>query len=167
MERAPAFTVFDSLTDKQHETLRLAASHLTSKQIARELGVAPITIDKRIESVRARLSGIARPDLLRLYTKWLEAYGRAIDDPTILGQSSENGAENLSQPSDPALTFADSLTFDGRAEWERDQAWLRPGLNPSDLGVGGKLLVILGGAVAIMMVAVLSVAFANALRSFF
>lgn len=167
MEPNLAFRVFDSLTGKQHETLRLAASHLTSKQIAKELGVAPITIDKRIEGVRARLSGIARPDLLRLYTKWLATYDQAIDDPSILGQCSENGAESWSQPADPVLNFADSLTFDERAGWERDQVWLRPGLNPSDLGVSGKLLVILGGAVAIMMVAVLSVAFADALMSFF
>ena len=57
----------------------------------------------------------------------------------------------------------DSLTFDGRAAWDRMPQGLQPGIKPSDLGIGGKLLLILVGAVAIMMVAVLSMAFANAL----
>jgi hypothetical protein len=64
-----------------------------------------------------------------------------------------------------AYRFEDSMAFDARASWDRKPVWLRPGLKPSDLGIGGKLLVMLGGAAAIMMVAVLSMAFADALMS--
>lgn len=160
-----AFGVFDSLTERQHATLALAARHLTSKQIALEMGVAPVTIDKRIEAVRARLGSIPRPDLLRLYGEWIDAYERAIDEPIILGGAAGNRSNPAAQPVEFALRFDDSITFDARASWDRKSDWLRPGLKPSDLGVGGKLLVMLGGAAAIMMVAVLSMAFAHALMS--
>ena len=55
MGHADFANIFSSLTEKQHEALALACQHLTSKQIAQELGVAPVTIDKRIDAVRAAL----------------------------------------------------------------------------------------------------------------
>lgn len=169
---ADAFPLFDSLTSKQHEALKLAAGHLTSKQIAMHLGVSPATIDKRIETVRSRLGNIPRSDLVRLYLLWSEercaagTYDRIISDPIILGGLHRGLPETEPQPTDRSLVFEDSLAFDARASWERDPTWLRPGLTPSDLGVSGKILAMLGGAVAILMVAVLSMACVNALMSF-
>lgn len=162
-----AYHVFDSLTDKQHETLMLAAAHLTSKQIALELSVSPVTIDKRIEALRARLGFLARTELLRLYRQWCQIHDRTIDDPIILGVGASDAADLGPQPADHALLFEDSILFDARSSWDqqRGNVWLHPGLNPSDLGVTGKLLVMLGGAVAIMMVAVLCMAFVDALMS--
>lgn len=65
-----AFPVFESMTAKQHETMRLAVLLLTSKEIAAILGVAPVTVDKRIEALRARLGSIPRNELIRLYRQW-------------------------------------------------------------------------------------------------
>lgn len=165
MSPTNAFAVFDSLTEKQHQTLLLATRHLTSKQIAHQLNLAPVTIDKRIEGVRARLAAIPRTDLLRLYGQWRDTYDRTICDPIILGEQAERPASRSEQPLEEALLFQDSVVFDSRASWDRPSGWLRPGLNPSDLGIAGKLLVMLVGAVAIMMIAVLSMAFAEALMS--
>lgn len=165
MPKDDAFAVFDSLTEKQHVTLTLASRHLTSKQIAIELAVAPVTINKRIETVRARLGLIPRTELLRLYGEWRERYDRIIDDPIILAREPSKSDGCDAQPVNFALSFEDSLSFDGRTSWDRQKTWLRPGLKPSDLGVSEKLLLIAGGAVAIMMVAVLSIAFADALMS--
>lgn len=158
-------SVFESLTEKQHQALSLAAERLTSKQIAQELGVAPVTIDKRIEAVRTRLGSMPRSDLLRIYTKWRSDYCRPIDDLIILGSESKLPSDAGAQPEEAVLTFHDSIAFDARASWERHADWLRPGVSPSDLGVVGKLLFMLAGAVAILMVAVLSIAFAEALMS--
>jgi DNA-binding CsgD family transcriptional regulator len=165
MSRNDATYVFETLTDKQHATLVLASRHLTSKQIAIELGVAPVTIDKRIEAIRARLDAITRPELLRLYADWSGNYGRIIDEPSILANAGIDQGYSEPQQGEYAFVFEDSLSFDARASWERVPVWLRPGINPSDLGALGKLLAMLGGAVAIMMVAVLSVSFADALTS--
>ncbi|MBA4046333.1 MAG: hypothetical protein C0471_18235 [Erythrobacter sp.] len=165
MSPPDASSVIDSLTEKQHEALALAARHLTSKQIAQKLGVAPVTIDKRIEAVRARLGYISRSDLLRLYREWCDDYGRIIDGPIILDQTEcppalPEAPQHLSD-----LMFHDSLAFDARASWDRGRNLLRPGLTPSELGVGGKLAAMLLGAVAIMMIAVLCMAFVDALMS--
>lgn len=165
MSPEDACAVFDTLTEKQRQTLSLAANRLTSKQIAHQLGVAPVTIDKRIEAVRSRLGAIPRPDLLRAYGQWAESYDRHIYDPIILGGEPQIEAIPSSQPSDLAFVFEDSIPFDASASWEQQRSWLHPGMKPSDLGVSGRLLVMLGGAVAIMMVAVLSMAFADALMS--
>lgn len=160
-----AFSVLDSLTEKQHEALALAARHLTSKQIAQQLGVAPVTIDKRIEAVRARLGHIPRPDLLRLYRDWCDDYGRPIDDPIILDQTEQPDAVPGAPQQVSSLMFQDSIAFDERVSWDRSRRLLRPGLTPSELGVTGKLAVMLMGAVAIMMIAVLCMAFVDALMS--
>lgn len=165
MTSADPFAIFESLTDKQHEALSLAAKHLTSKQIAQTLGVAPVTIDKRIEAVRARFGHMARADLLRLYSAWCEAHDRLIDDPIILDCQSSLPSFNAHQQDPNPLLFQDSVAFDARAPWDRQRILLRPGLTPSELGIGGKLIVMLFGAVAIMMVAVLCMAFVDALMS--
>jgi DNA-binding CsgD family transcriptional regulator len=165
MSPEDAFAIFDSLNDKQHETLMLAARHLTSKQIAQQLGLAPVTIDKRIEGVRSRLDGLPRTDLLRLYKEWGDTYDRTINGSIILEPTPSEVPDPWERPSDPALTFGDNLVLDARAPWERQSVWLRPGMKPSDLGVGGKLLAMLLGAVAIMAVAVLCMAFVEALTS--
>lgn len=159
------FLVFDSLTNKQHEALALAAQQLTSKQIALELGVAPVTIDKRIDGIRARCGNLSRSDLSRLYRSWCETYDRTIDEPTILDEEHFHPSLLPEQLPGSPFSFHDSVAFDARASWDRGLPLLRPGLTPSDLGVGGKLFVMLVGAAAIMMVAVLSVAFVDALMS--
>ena len=157
--------IFGTLTEKQHEALSLAAKHLTSKQIAQSLGVAPVTIDKRIEAVRARFGHMARSDLLRLYRDWCEAHDRPIDGPTILDHQPLLPPLPSSQRDPTTMMFHDSFAFDARASWDRPGSLLRPGLTPSELGTGGKLIVMLFGAVAIMMVAVLCMAFVDALMS--
>ena len=55
---------FDSLTEKQAPGLYVWL-HGTAppRQIANALSLAPVTIDKRIESVRSRLGAIPRADL--------------------------------------------------------------------------------------------------------
>lgn len=167
MDKQEAYATLETLTPKQHETLVLAARHFTSKQIAQQLGVAPVTIDKRIEAVRSKLGAMPRTSLLQLYEEWCRYDGQTIDEPIILGFATADGAENVGQPSGQAFVFEDSLTFDARASWERAAGGRRSGFSPSDLGVVGKLLVMILGAVAMLMAAVLSMAFANALMAMF
>ena len=157
-------SVFRALTDKQHEALMLACEHLTSKQIAIKLGVAPVSVDKRIDSVRSKLGNISRVELLHLYQNW-HGYDRTIPEPIILPQQTLIASQDSEQIGEPVYRFEDSLAFDVRPSWDQPLDYLRPGLRPSDLGVGGKLLVMLAGAIAILMVVVLSLAVATSLRT--
>lgn len=157
-----AESVFRALTDKQHEALMLACGHLTSKQIAIKLGVAPVSVDKRIDGVRAKLGNISRVELLHLYQSW-QRYDQTLPDPIILPSQAPMAAHHEQQIAEHVYRFEDSLAFDARSSWDRSFDYLRPGLRPSDLGVGGKILAMLAGAVAILMVVVLSLAVATSL----
>lgn len=158
-------SVFEALTEKQHEALVLACAHLTSKQIAIKLGVAPVTIDKRIDGVRAKLGNITRVELLHLYQGWQDGYDRIVPAPIILPVHSPIAAQDEQQLVEHTYQFEDSLTFDVRTSWDKSIGLLRPGIRPSDLGVSGKLLAMLAGSVAILMVVVLSLAVVTSLET--
>lgn len=55
------------LTAKQHEVLALVADNRTSKEIAGLLGVSESAVNQRIEIIRARLGGLPRGEIARLY----------------------------------------------------------------------------------------------------
>jgi DNA-binding CsgD family transcriptional regulator len=65
MTKAPAS--LSVLTDKQREVLALVADNRTSKEIAGRLGISESAVNQRIEMVRARLGGLPRGELARLY----------------------------------------------------------------------------------------------------
>ncbi len=49
-----------SLTEAQIECLRMVAMHKTSKEIARELGISPYTVDQRLDLAREKLEVATR-----------------------------------------------------------------------------------------------------------
>ena len=73
------------LTEKQREVLSLIADNRTSKEIAGFLAITESAVNQRIEAVRARLGGIPRAELARLYRQM------AIAKPA---DSNANGTSN-------------------------------------------------------------------------
>ncbi len=65
--KAPAERSLPQLTRKQREVLALVADNRTSKEIAGLLGISESAVNQRIEIVRARLGGLPRGELARLY----------------------------------------------------------------------------------------------------
>lgn len=65
--RAHAERSLPQLTRKQREVLALVADNRTSKEIAGLLGISESAVNQRIEIVRARLGGLPRGELARLY----------------------------------------------------------------------------------------------------
>lgn len=59
--------LLDALTPKQREVIALAAEGMTSKEIARKLGVSESAVNQRIEVIRQRLGGMSRAQIARLY----------------------------------------------------------------------------------------------------
>lgn len=55
------------LTAKQREVMALVADNRTSKEIAGLLGISESAVNQRIELIRARLGGIPRGEMARLY----------------------------------------------------------------------------------------------------
>lgn len=65
MHNAP--NVIDSLTDKQCEALELVLQHMSSKEIAKQLGISPRAVDQRLDAVRSKLGAATRWKAARLY----------------------------------------------------------------------------------------------------
>lgn len=57
----------DKLNDGQRDCLRLVLAHLTSKEIARELGVSPHTVDQRLRTVMRILNVQSRFEAARKF----------------------------------------------------------------------------------------------------
>ena len=156
--------VFETLTERQREVLDLAALHMTSKQIARNLGISHKTVDRRIENIRARLENVPRSDLLRLYVSFTADGGKT---PSAFSHLSSNCPRPQSsvRQFESHVTFQDSLVLDERTEWDRGADWRIPEIHLSDFGPGTRILLMLLGAVAIMALAVLTFTASSALST--
>lgn len=69
------------LSAKQRDVLALVADNRTSKEIAGLLGISESAVNQRIEIVRARLGGLPRGELARLYRQEF-SLGEAESEPT-------------------------------------------------------------------------------------
>ena len=72
------------LTDKQRACLRLVWRHRESKEIARELGISPHSVDGRIKTAMRRLGVEDRYEAARLLA---EAETGGTDQPPVYGSS--------------------------------------------------------------------------------
>lgn len=70
------------LTGKQREVLALVADNRTSKEIAGRLGISESAVNQRIEMVRARLGGLPRGELARLYRQEFAPPESDTENPT-------------------------------------------------------------------------------------
>ena len=75
------------LTDKQRACLDLLVERKTSKQIARELDIAKVTVDQRIRSARDILGASNRNEAAIIYAALKPIYDRMIYDPVGLARS--------------------------------------------------------------------------------
>lgn len=62
------------LSDGQLDCLRLVAQHLSSKEIAVELGISPHTVDQRIRQALATLGVARRSQAARIVSNYCEPY---------------------------------------------------------------------------------------------
>ena len=67
---------FGGLTAKQREVLDLLIEHKTSKQIARQLGISPHTVDQRIFFAKEKLGAGSRSEVAVAYRRLLGVSGR-------------------------------------------------------------------------------------------
>lgn len=163
MAELEAYSLFENLTAKQREALNLASQGLTSKEIARLLKISHHSVDKRIDAVRLQLDGMPRNTLVRLFREWETRCHLITGDPSPLTKNFDP-----TQRLEPLLTgemleFSDVATFDARADWAQGARWRWPGIEPSDLSKGWRLLLILIGAFFIAAAFVLVAAGANVL----
>jgi DNA-binding CsgD family transcriptional regulator len=109
-------SVLDTLTDKQREVLDLLIEHKTSKEIARELGISPHTVDQRVQFAKEKLGVDSRSEaaveyrrLMQLCRPQTQAAPEPLDQGTHEGSRSAENANSTDLAAqwvgDPLITL--------------------------------------------------------------
>jgi DNA-binding CsgD family transcriptional regulator len=99
------------LTQGQLDCLRLVAQHLSSKEIAAELGISPHTVDQRIRHALQTLGVSRRSQAARIVARVGEPYQRLIHQSPHI--------EEKAAPGDPGTAASNQIRHAGRA----GEAW--------------------------------------------
>ena len=88
----------DRLNDGQRDCLRLVLGHLTSKEIARELGVSPHTVDQRLRTAMRILNAQSRFEAARIFAALDHepTYQPLIYQAPLVERDSKNGNQDPS-----------------------------------------------------------------------
>jgi DNA-binding CsgD family transcriptional regulator len=105
------------LTEGQLDCLRLVAEHLSSKEIAVELGISPHTVDQRIRQSLQTLGVARRSQAARLVSHTAEPYQRLIHQSPYI--------EPETAPGDQGGAVGNQIRHAGRA----GEAWGDPGFH--------------------------------------
>ncbi len=82
------------LTDGQLTCLQLVAQHLSSKEIAAELGISPHTVDQRVRQSLHTLGVSRRTQAARIVAQGREPYQRLIHQPPHIESGRASGDES-------------------------------------------------------------------------
>jgi DNA-binding CsgD family transcriptional regulator len=165
IDRDPA-EVLSELTDRQIAVLDLLLQHKTTKQIARELGIAPNTVDARIAAVRQKWGTTDRKATARVYSHLLETCEKTPCGFPPLETDVVDEHEFLRElPGSPFFTVADAHTY-GRWSAEEGRRGVLETLD-ARFGQFGRVIAILGLTLALAATAVLSLSIAKTLSDLY
>lgn len=151
------------LTDKQRDCMRLVVMRKSSKEIARELGIAKPTVDQRVANARQILGARNRDEAAIIFSRGAQEYDRVIYDtarvPTnhLMAQCSLPEARQ-----DLGLRLEEAaIPFSGIIEHQTPPYF---GWSPSvDIGTSGRMLIIVGLTVGILSIVLIGLAVAESL----
>lgn len=164
--------LLDQLSEKEQDALRLTLLGKTSKQIARELKVSPRAIDQRLDSARRKLGVAERNEAARkFYELYCDSEGLT-SDPFLLGEGA--GRQRSDEDEQSHYVFGKALAFSAPAVWESQtptdpEMWRRfvPGLPSAASGTRDRIMWIVIGAIAILMLVVVGLAAKDSLTRVF
>ncbi|WP_144096745.1 LuxR C-terminal-related transcriptional regulator [Croceicoccus sediminis] len=153
--------IFDSITAKQHQVMERVLDLKTSKEIARDLGISPSTVDQRINAVRDKLNASDRASAARAY-----ANAKAIWEKTTCGSSHVAIAPDSKPIELTDLPTSSEFELRDAAAWRWGETEERPlVLKAVDERFGklGRVALIMTLAVGLAILLVAGVALAQAL----
>lgn len=162
------------LSDGQRDCLRRVLEHKKSKEIARELGISPFTVDKRIEAAMALLGASSRIEAARLLAN-AEGYERFVCEPDGLGAPAATGimapSQSREEPDEPRVRDSAGDAGPDRPVMppESRRSWIRlprstRGRERYDLNTAERLIWIAAVALAAILLAFLAFAAAESLQ---
>lgn len=126
------------LTPREKECLRLAAQHLSSKEIARKLAVSPHTVNGHIDEARRKMGVATRRDAARILLEAEERsapMSQAADAGALPIPPKESGGEVHTVAAPPDGSFDQLMIRDGDNDRSRHAA--RPGATSVSPSVSG------------------------------
>lgn len=156
--------LLDALTDKQREVIALVSEGMTSKEIARKLGISESAVNQRIEVTRQRLGGMSRAQIARIYRQTSTLVITIPTSNSLTGKSIQLQHEaEPEQHSIPEGAVALSASaYDGNGVLQ--PSTFSPDLLPPDSSLK-RLALIAASCCALLASAVLILAVAQALSA--
>jgi DNA-binding CsgD family transcriptional regulator len=153
------------LTAKQRECMRLVVLRKSSKEIARELGIAKPTVDQRITNARQILGARNRDEAAIIFARGTTEYDRVIyDSARVCGEASladmptlETRQELGLRLDEPAMAYGDIT---------EQQSKFRPGFqwsHPSEFDTTKRLAIIVGMTFSILAMILIGLSVAQSL----
>lgn len=157
---------FHALTPKQSEALALAAEHKSSKEIARELNISPHSVDKRLDEVRRRLGVDTRREAVRVHHEeiGITTGECSTGDASTVTEPAEASHKPSVDRNDALFTFADAEPYSQPAPWTYSLPVV-PKIRPDQIGSVARVGLILLGALAIVILALLLLSIAEGLKT--
>jgi len=103
-------SILDALTAKQREVLDLLIQHKSSKEIARELGISPHTVDQRVQFAKEKLGVETRSEAAVEYRRLVQMCQRTTQAPPDV---SEQGTYEESRSAEKAVPLDLVVQRDG------------------------------------------------------
>ena len=143
-----------ALTAKQKAVLDLLVQHKTSKEIARELGISPHTVDQRIQFAKTNLGAGTRGELAQEYRRLCAIYEAMTYENSRIAEPAED-AEIVSMDNGESISLA-SAPVEGISHGETDKEEGLHVVPEMFEGPNGTLMRI--GAILLMALAILLLA---------
>jgi DNA-binding CsgD family transcriptional regulator len=153
------------LTDKQRACMQLVVLRRSSKEIARELGIAKPTVDQRIANARQILGARNRDEAALIFARGTQEYDRITYDSARVSEFErllDMPVQEARQ--DIGLRLEEPATpFSGVREFRPN---VRPGFpwsHPGAISTSSRLAIIVGMTIGILSVILIGLAVAQSL----
>jgi len=105
LEHSDAEFLLAGLTAKQREVLDLLIEHKTSKEIARQLGISPHTVDQRIQFAKDKLGAASRNEAAVVYRQLVVLSGRVTYEESRIERAVRVAEEAAGTQAGPLLAL--------------------------------------------------------------
>lgn len=105
LEHSDANFVLAGLTAKQRQVLDLLIEHKTSKEIARQLGISPHTVDQRIQFAKEKLGAASRNEAAAAYRNLVALSGRVTYEESRIARAVRVAEEAAGTQAGPLLAL--------------------------------------------------------------
>lgn len=151
------------LTDKQVDVLDLLLDHMTTKEIARNLGISPNTVDQRLNSAKKILGTVGRSETAVAYRSLRDLCGKPTYEDSQINRKPFifNSAPGHDDPAIFTLADGGLQSFDGRG---RSDQILVPRVLNGPHGIAARLAYMFASAAGLLAVVLIGLSVAQALN---